>query len=98
LRTQGGARSSLALRYYQVIPTGFQSGSLCSACLPLLRVDAKGLACEGQKRRALYWSRVRSVETQPSLGMSTPPPRNGCVRSSTRGIYIIAQLGKNSFA
>ncbi len=28
--TQGGARSSLALGYYRVIPTGFQSGSVRS--------------------------------------------------------------------
>ncbi len=28
--TQGGARSSLALGYYQAIPTGFQFGSLRS--------------------------------------------------------------------
>ena len=28
--SQGGARSSLALGYYHVIPTGFQFGSLCS--------------------------------------------------------------------
>ena len=44
--TQGGARSSLALGYYQAIPTGFQFGSLRSRMTNEL----------GQARRASPYS------------------------------------------
>src|SRR5207249_3543816 len=42
--TQGGARSSLALGYYHLVPTGLQLGSLCSHNWRTVSMGQSGLA------------------------------------------------------